>query len=97
LCRQQQQLLHAAEPQVFASFFLLSDHGSCSSHLQHSSPPPNHCPPSPPDSNAPTWANNLDGQVNLRDALRRTITFTAPNGKYYKLRPEGELATLLVR
>lgn len=33
------------------------------------------------DSNAPTWFNNLDGHVNLRDALRRTITYTAPNGE----------------
>ena len=52
------------------------------------------------DSNAPTWANNLDGHVNLRDALRRTATYTAPGangGKYYKLRPSPELATLLVR
>lgn len=32
------------------------------------------------DSHAPTWAGNLDGHINLRDALRRTITFTAPNG-----------------
>lgn len=48
------------------------------------------------DSNAPTWKNNLDGQVNLRDAIRGTITFTAPNGKYYKLKESG-LATLLVR
>jgi len=49
------------------------------------------------DSNAPTWANNLDGHVNLRDALRRTISFVAPNGKYYKLRPEKDLSTLIVR
>ena len=25
------------------------------------------------DSNSPTWSNNLDGQINLRDAVRRTI------------------------
>jgi malate synthase len=49
------------------------------------------------DSNAPTWANNMDGQVNLRDANRRTIVFDAPNGKQYRLRPDNELATLLVR
>jgi hypothetical protein len=48
------------------------------------------------DSNAPTWANNMDGQVNLRDANRRTIVFDAPNGKQYRLRPDNELATLLV-
>ncbi|GBF96400.1 malate synthase [Raphidocelis subcapitata] len=49
------------------------------------------------DSNAPTWSNNLDGQVNIRDALLGTISFTAPNGKSYRLKPKGELATLIVR
>ncbi len=49
------------------------------------------------DSHAPTWVNNLEGHVNLRDAIRRTIMFTAPNGKQYKLRGDGKLATLLVR
>jgi malate synthase len=49
-----------------------------------------------PDSSAPTWANNLDGQVNLRDAVRKTITFQTPGGgKLYKLNPN--CATLLVR
>jgi hypothetical protein len=38
----------------------------------------------------------MDGQVNLRDANRRTIVFDAPNGKQYRLRPDNELATLLV-
>ena len=28
------------------------------------------------DSNSPTWTNNLDGHVNLRDAVNRTITYT---------------------
>src|SRR5437879_848093 len=36
------------------------------------------------DSNAPTWANNLDGHVNLRDAVRRTITFESPSEKDIK-------------
>jgi malate synthase len=36
------------------------------------------------DANCPTWFNMLDGQVNLRDAVRRTITFEQ-NGKRYKL------------
>eukprot|EP00879_Flechtneria_rotunda_P006759 GHRR01007103.1.p1 GENE.GHRR01007103.1~~GHRR01007103.1.p1 ORF type:complete len:246 (+),score=50.02 GHRR01007103.1:43-780(+) len=49
------------------------------------------------DSNAPTWVNNIDGQLNLRDANRRTIVYEAPNGKQYRLRPENELATLIVR
>jgi malate synthase len=36
------------------------------------------------DANCPTWHNMLDGQVNLRDAVRRTISFEQ-NGKQYKL------------
>lgn len=48
------------------------------------------------DSNSPTWENNLSGQYNMRDAVRKTITFTAPNGKYYKLN-DDKIATLLVR
>ncbi|CAG8510076.1 malate synthase A [Gigaspora rosea] len=50
------------------------------------------------DSNAPTWENNIDGQVNLRDAIRGTISFTNPtNNKKYSLRKDGKLATLIVR
>jgi len=47
------------------------------------------------DSNAPTWANNLDGQVNLRDAVRRAISFDSPEGKRYQL--NERTAVLLVR
>ncbi len=48
------------------------------------------------DANAPTWENMVDGQINLRDAVRRTITFTNPgNGKFYEL--NEETAVLLVR
>src|SRR4051794_34399482 len=46
------------------------------------------------DANSPTWANNLEGQYNLRDAARRTITFES-GGKSYKL--NDTTATLLVR
>jgi malate synthase len=42
-----------------------------------------------------TWANVVQGQLNLRDALDRTIDFTSPEGKSYVL---GEdLATIIVR
>ena len=38
------------------------------------------------DSTTPTWDNVLDGQLNLRDAVRRTITFEDPTTKKsYKL------------
>src|SRR5947207_11941861 len=46
------------------------------------------------DSNAPTWANNIDGHVNLRDAVRRTISFSA-GAKQYAL--NETTATLVVR
>src|SRR5688500_13423888 len=36
------------------------------------------------DANCPTWHNMIDGQLNLRDAVRRTITFEQ-GGKRYKL------------
>jgi len=48
------------------------------------------------DSSAPTWDNMVQGQLNLRDAVNQTITFSAGN-KSYKLRPAKELATLMVR
>jgi malate synthase len=38
------------------------------------------------DSTTPTWDNLIDGQLNLRDAVRRTITFEDPTTKKsYKL------------
>ncbi|TRW44193.1 malate synthase A [Georgenia yuyongxinii] len=48
------------------------------------------------DANTPHFANVVDGQVNLRDAIRRDITFTGPTGKGYALH-DGELATIVVR
>jgi malate synthase len=47
------------------------------------------------DSNAPTWSNNILGQVNMRDAVRGTIDYASPEGKQYKLNPKH--AVLLVR
>ncbi len=46
------------------------------------------------DANAPTWSNNIEGQANLRDAVRRTISFDSGT-KQYKL--NEKTATLLVR
>ncbi|MFF5211868.1 malate synthase A [Streptosporangium sp. NPDC000396] len=48
------------------------------------------------DANAPTWENTINGQLNLRDALDRTIDFSAGE-KTYALRPDEELATVVVR
>ncbi len=46
------------------------------------------------DSNSPTWSNMIGGQVNLYDAVRRTIEHEE-NGKHYEL--GDAVATLLVR
>jgi len=47
------------------------------------------------DANSPTWVNMIEGQINLRDAIRRTIAFTNPDGKEYRL--NEKTAVLLVR
>ena len=47
------------------------------------------------DSHAPTWAATLEGQLNLRDAVNRVITFDSPEGKSYRL--NDRTAVLLVR
>jgi malate synthase len=47
------------------------------------------------DSLSPTWENVVQGQQNLIDAVRRTIEFSSPEGKSYRLNPE--IAVLLVR
>jgi malate synthase len=49
------------------------------------------------DANAPTWSNCIEGQRNLTDAIAGTISFTSPAGKEYRLREDGDVATLLVR
>jgi malate synthase len=47
------------------------------------------------DANAPTWRNMITGQLNVRDAIERTITYDGSDGRHYEL---GEnVATLLVR
>ena len=48
------------------------------------------------DSSAPTWGNVIAGQVNLRDAVRRTIAWDDPDTrKAYRL--NDRTATLVVR
>ena len=47
------------------------------------------------DSNSPTWANVIEGQFNLRDAVRGDITYTSPEGKRYELIEKP--AVLMVR
>src|SRR5438045_160990 len=47
------------------------------------------------DANTPSWDNNIQGHLNLRDAIRRQIDFVTPEGKPYKL--QEKTATLFVR
>lgn len=47
------------------------------------------------DSNSPTWENNISGQSNLIDAVRRTLSFKSNEGKEYKL--NNSIAALMVR
>lgn len=47
------------------------------------------------DANSPTWENVIDGQINLRDAVNRTITYENESGKQYVL--HDEVAVLVVR
>ena len=47
------------------------------------------------DSNTPTWTNQIEGQINLRDAIRRSISFTNEAGKSYSL--NEKTAVLIVR
>src|ERR1700757_3334913 len=47
------------------------------------------------DANAPTWNNMIEGHINLRDAIRRTIEFASPEGKEYRLK--DQVAVLLIR
>ncbi len=47
------------------------------------------------DANTPRWDNNIQGHINLRDAIRRRIDYTSPEGKTYKL--NAKTAVLFVR
>jgi malate synthase len=47
------------------------------------------------DANSPTWRNMVEGQINLRDAIDRTITYDGSDGRHYELVENP--ATLLVR
>jgi len=47
------------------------------------------------DSSAPTFANQLDGQINLHDTVNGTIEFTSPEGRSYRVNDKP--AVLVVR
>jgi malate synthase len=47
------------------------------------------------DSNSPKWENQIQGQINLYQAIRRELSFKNENGKEYKL--NDQIATLQIR
>ena len=47
------------------------------------------------DSHTPTWEGTIEGQINLRDAIRGTMEYFSPEGKQYRLK--DKLAALIVR
>ncbi len=49
------------------------------------------------DASSPTWHNVVDSVLNLRDAARGTLSFTAENGREYALRTDAPLAVVVMR
>src|SRR3954468_5725257 len=49
------------------------------------------------DANTPHWRNVVGGQVVLRDAVRRQLEFSAPDGREYRIRADAVLPTILPR
>lgn len=47
------------------------------------------------DANTPSWQNTIQGQINMRDAINRTISFVNPDGRQYQL--NDTTALLIVR
>jgi malate synthase len=48
------------------------------------------------DANTPLWENVIGGQLNLRDAIARRLSYQAPDGRRYTL-DDGDLATIVFR
>ncbi|MGI8882370.1 MAG: malate synthase A [Jatrophihabitans sp.] len=49
------------------------------------------------DANTPHWANVVSGQVNLRDAVTQSISFTAADGRPYKIKDKESVPVVVVR
>ncbi len=49
------------------------------------------------DSLAPDWRKVIDGQINLRDAVNGTISYTNEAGKIYQLQPNPAVLVCRVR
>jgi malate synthase len=48
------------------------------------------------DANTPLWDNVIGGQLNLRDAIARRLSYTSPDGRRYAL-ADGDLPTVVFR
>ncbi|OON41597.1 malate synthase A [Izhakiella australiensis] len=49
------------------------------------------------DSLAPSWQKVIEGQINLRDAVNGTISYTSDGGKIYQLKPDPAVLICRVR
>jgi len=49
------------------------------------------------DSLSPDWNKVIEGQINLRDAVNGTISYTNESGKIYQLKPEPAVLVCRVR
>ncbi|XMR42799.1 hypothetical protein ACLK16_21035 [Escherichia coli] len=49
------------------------------------------------DSLAPAWNKVIEGQINLRDAVNGTVSYTSPEGKAYTLNPNPAVLICRVR
>ncbi len=49
------------------------------------------------DANTPHWENVVGGQVNLRDAVRRDLSFTSPEGKDYAIADPDRIPVIVPR
>ncbi|WON76650.1 malate synthase A [Serratia sp. UGAL515B_01] len=49
------------------------------------------------DSLAPSWEKVIEGQINLRDAVNGTISYTNETGKVYQLKPNPAVLIARVR
>lgn len=49
------------------------------------------------DSLAPSWDKVITGQINLRDAINGTISYTSEAGKIYQLKPDPAVLICRVR
>jgi malate synthase len=49
------------------------------------------------DATSPTWANIIEGQLSLFDAIRDQLEFTSPEGKHYRVTDTARTPTIVMR